>query len=178
MKAIKNRSGAFILLCLFLAVSVVLFKGLKLDPHQVPSVLINKKIPNFSLPQLNSADTVTAQQWIGKTALVNVWASWCESCVEEHDLLMKIVQESHVTIYGLNYKDEKNTAAQWLQQHGNPYKNIALDSEGKTAIDWGVYGTPETFVIDAQGIIRYKQVGALTWDVWQKQIKPLLASLA
>lgn len=151
-------------LVIFIAIFLLLWRGLSLHPNQVPSPLIGKPAPSN-------------QDFIGKVTLVNVWASWCATCVEEHEVLMKLAKTEHIDLYGLNYKDDLTAAKAWLKQHGNPYSRIVYDKEGTIAIDWGVYGTPETFIIDKQGIIRYKYIGAITWDVWVNELKPVIEKL-
>lgn len=178
MNFFKKRGISFSLIIVFLALSIFLFRGLRLDPHVIPSALINKEMPEFNLPELLSPTLrITSTQWIGKPALINVWASWCVNCLDEHAFLMNLAKKFSVIIYGLNYKDDENAAKAWLSKYGNPYRIIVMDKEGKTGIDWGVYGTPETFVIDRHGIIRFKQVGELTSSIWKTQIQPLLEKI-
>jgi cytochrome c biogenesis protein CcmG/thiol:disulfide interchange protein DsbE len=163
---------------LFIVAVVILGRGLMLHPNQVPSPLIGKTAPTFSLPQLiDFKKTTTNKDFLVHVTLVNVWATWCAICAEEHELLLLIAKEPNLTMYGFNYKDNPSEAREWLHQHGNPYQIIAVDSEGAVAIDWGVYGTPETFVVDKKGVIRYKQIGALTSENWQQTIKPLIMRL-
>jgi cytochrome c biogenesis protein CcmG/thiol:disulfide interchange protein DsbE len=160
----------FSLLCLFL------WRGLSLDPHHLPSVQVGKAVPQFSLPQLGSSHIVDSKQLQGQVSLLNVWASWCSACVEEQVFMMHLAQEG-VIIYGLNYKDDAQDALSWLTQWGNPYKLVMRDAEGRVAIDLGVYGAPETFVIDKQGIIRYRHVGIMNQEVWDKELYPLVQQL-
>jgi cytochrome c biogenesis protein CcmG/thiol:disulfide interchange protein DsbE len=161
----------FFLLCFFL------WRGLSLDPHHLPSVQLGKKIPDFTLPELADSERLfSTSQWPRQVVLLNVWASWCEACTDEHSFMLQLAEKG-IVIYGLNYKDQSQTAKQWLRDWGNPYQKVLADQKGKIAIDLGVYGTPETFVIDKQGVIRYRHVGVLTEAIWNKDIAPLLKTL-
>lgn len=163
----------FIPLIIFFAIIGFLYKGLKNDPHQLSSTLINKPVTTFSYPSLIYPNQkFTEQKFLGHVSLLNVWGTWCVTCHAEHSVLMDIARSKKVTIYGLNYKDDPIAAKQWLKKQGNPYEDIILDDKGTLAIDFGVYGTPETFVIDKKGIIRYKHVGAISRDTWENKIKP------
>lgn len=163
---------------LFIALVILLAVGLKLDPREVPSPLIGKPAPAFSLPQLHATDTtISVAELKGKVWILNVWASWCVACRSEHPLFVAFARQNPVTLVGLNYKDERTDALRWLQTFGDPYTYTAVDHEGRAGLDWGVYGVPETFVIDKQGVIRYKQIGAVTQDVMDKTIVPLLHEL-
>ncbi len=163
---------AFIVLAAFLLV------GLTLNPRQVPSPLIDKPAPVFQLNHLHEPDKVMASgDNLGKVWLLNVWASWCVACRDEHPLLVQLANSGIVPIYGLNYKDERTTAVQWLKRYGDPYTISIVDLDGKVGIDYGVYGVPETYVIDKKGIIRHKQIGPVTVDSLQKTIIPLLIEL-
>ena len=155
----------------------LLYKGLSLDPRRVPSPLIDKPAPAFSLPLLQQPETLISNaHFKGQVTLFNVWATWCVACRQEHPLLMKLAQQG-IQIYGLNYKDTRDDAKRWLQMYGDPYLANAFDAEGRTGINWGVYGTPETFVVDKQGIIRHKHIGPLTMESIQTDILPLLRKL-
>ncbi|WP_151702896.1 DsbE family thiol:disulfide interchange protein [Nitrincola alkalilacustris] len=159
----------FIPLLAFLAVGVFLFRGLFMDPSKLPSALIDKPIPTFSLPSLYEPEQMlTADSLKGEVALLNVWATWCPTCLEEHGQLNKIAQEEGVTIYGLNYKDEPDKALRWLERYYDPYKLVVVDQAGSLGLDMGVYGAPETFILDRRGVIRYRHVGAVDEAVWQK----------
>lgn len=173
------RSVRYLLpLILFLAVVVLLFKGLALDPRLVSSPLIGKAVPVFSLQRLKNPDMTFADiDFKGQVSLLNVWATWCVACRAEHPVLMELARSRVVPIYGLNYKDQRPAALSWLQRYGNPYQANAFDVDGRVGIDWGVYGTPETFLIDQQGIIRYKHVGPLSREVLQQRILPLVEQL-
>jgi cytochrome c biogenesis protein CcmG/thiol:disulfide interchange protein DsbE len=161
----------------FIALAGLLYKGLSLDPRHVPSPLIDKPAPAFSLPLLQQPETLISNaDFKGQVTLFNVWATWCVACRQEHPLLMQLAQQG-VQIYGLNYKDTRDDAKRWLQMYGDPYLANAFDAEGRTGIDWGVYGTPETFVVDKQGIIRHKHIGPLTMESIKNDILPLLRKL-
>jgi cytochrome c biogenesis protein CcmG, thiol:disulfide interchange protein DsbE len=165
-------------LAVLAALLVFLGAGLKLDPHEVPSPLIDKPAPAFVLPRLDDAtQTITRQQMLGKPWVLNVWASWCAPCREEHPLVKAIAARGGVPVYGLNYKDEPAAARQWLANLGNPYQVTLVDRDGRVGIDFGVYGVPETFLIDARGIVRMKHVGPLTPEVIRDRIEPMLLKL-
>jgi cytochrome c biogenesis protein CcmG/thiol:disulfide interchange protein DsbE len=164
-------------LVLFLALAALLYKGLALNPREVPSPLIGKPAPEFTLPELKDTSRQLSQSdFLGKVSLLNVWATWCVSCRAEHPLLMQLARQG-VTIYGLDYKDSREDAKRWLQRFGDPYVANAFDADGRVGIDWGVYGTPETFVIDQDGIIRHKHIGPLTEEAIQREILPLIQKL-
>jgi periplasmic protein thiol:disulfide oxidoreductases, DsbE subfamily len=166
-------------LALFIGLVVFLAIGLGRDPHEVPSPLINKPAPAFQLPQLHEpAKTFSAQEMRGKVWLLNVWASWCFSCREEHPLLLDFARSGAVPLYGLNYKDQRNDAIAWLNELGNPYLLSAVDLDGRVGIDYGVYGAPETYLIDREGVIRFKHIGPLTPEVIQNKILPLARDLS
>ena len=155
-----------------------LWRGLSENPRVIPSPLIGKASPTFKLPLLNHPhERFTQRKFLGKVSLFNVWASWCVTCLAEHGFLMKLSENPQITLYGLNYKNDPKAAKQWLQDHGNPYANIAVDREGSTAINWGVYGTPETFLIDPKGVIRYKYVGPLNESVWTSEFMPRIKAM-
>lgn len=163
---------------LFLAMAALLYRGLGIDPHFVPSPLVGKAAPTFSLPQLeNPQATVSNADFQGQVSLLNVWATWCVSCRAEHPVLMQLAATGAVPIYGLNYKDERPLAMRWLEQFGDPYRANAFDADGRVGIDWGVYGTPETFLIDKRGVIRRKFTGPLTREIVQREVLPLVQQL-
>jgi len=165
-------------LLLFGIIAVFLALGLKLDPREVPSPLIGKPAPGFSLPSLDDPQKmVSNEDFKDKVWLFNVWATWCVSCRAEHETLVSLDKQTDVPIVGLDWKDETAAAQQWLQSLGNPYEAIAFDATGRTAIDWGVYGAPETYIIDQQGIIRYKHTGPLTDEILRDKILPLIQEL-
>lgn len=162
----------FIVLLAFLGV------GLTLKPSEVPSPLIGKPAPAFTLPQLAASDqTWSPQAMQGKVWLFNVWASWCAACLQEHPVLLDLANSGAVPIIGLNYKDSRNDALDWLRRHGNPYLLSVADTQGRVGIDYGVYGVPETFVIDKAGLIRYKYIGPVTADALRDKILPLVREL-
>jgi len=164
--------GIFLVLVVFLGV------GLGLNPRQVPSPLIDRPAPAFVLPQLHAPEKPIGPEALrGQVWLLNVWASWCVSCRQEHPVLIDLAKSGEVPIYGLNYKDQRDDALRWLVQWGDPYKLSIMDVKGATGIDYGVYGVPETFVIDKAGIIRYKQIGPLTPEILRDKILPLVRKL-
>jgi len=154
-------------LAVFVLLAAVLAIGLRLDPNRLESPLIGKPAPAFSLASLgNPAWKVGSADFTGHPWVLNVWATWCPPCREEHPNLVAIARDSTVPILGLNWRDQRAPALQWLSQLGNPYAAVAFDPEGRTAIDWGVTGAPETFLIDANGIVIWKHVGPLTVEDW------------
>ncbi len=162
----------------FIVLAVFLLIGLTLNPRQVPSPLIDKPAPAFELQQLHDANkTMASSENLGKVWLLNVWASWCVACRDEHPLLVQLANSGLVPVYGLNYKDERGVALQWLKQFGDPYKISIVDPDGRVGIDYGVYGVPETYVIDKKGVIRHKQIGPVTVDSLEKTIIPLVIKL-
>lgn len=174
MKALKYivPLGVFVVLCVFLGI------GLTRDPRIVPSPFIGKPAPGFTLTALHDPQvSFSPEQMKGKVWLLNVWASWCPACKIEHPVLNDMSRRGIVPIVGLNYKDQRADAKRWLQQNGDPYQLSVWDIDGKVGIDYGVYGAPETFVIDKQGVIRYKQIGPVTPEVLEKTLLPLIAKL-
>lgn len=162
---------------LFILLSIFLWRGLSLNPRDLPSVQVGKSVPDFSLPQLQNPELrFSAQQIRNRVVLLNVWASWCAACTDEQVFMLQLAREG-VPIYGLNYKDNAENALQWLAQWGNPYTVVVQDRDGKVAIDLGVYGAPETFVIDKHGVIRYRHAGAMNQELWQREVKPLMQQL-
>ena len=157
------------------ALLALLAVGLNLDPREVPSPLVGKPMPAFALTDLDGREPVTQAALHGRPLLVNFFASWCEGCRVEHPVLMRLAHEQHVEIVGLDYKDTREDAQNWLARHGNPYRRLIADPHGAAGLDWGVYGVPETFVIGADGRILYKQIGPVTEDAWKQHIAPLLA---
>ncbi|HZP92894.1 MAG TPA: DsbE family thiol:disulfide interchange protein [Burkholderiales bacterium] len=165
-------------LAVFLVLVAFLAIGLSRDPHEVPSPLIDKPAPAFRLPALREPQkTVSRDDLRGQVWLLNVWASWCVSCREEHPVLVELAKSGVVPIYGLDYKDTREAALKWLAERGDPYTLSIVDADGKVGIDYGVYGVPETYVIDKQGVIRYKHIGPLTAQVLQDKILPLVRKL-
>ena len=165
-------------LAIFAVIVVFLAVGLTKDPREIPSPFIGKAAPAFTLARLHDpATTFSPEQMKGKVWLLNVWASWCASCRVEHPILNDMSRRGIVPIVGLNYKDARADAMNWLKQHGDPYQLSAWDFDGKVGIDYGVYGAPESFVIDKSGVIRYKHIGPITPEALEKTILPLLAKL-
>lgn len=163
---------------LFLGLVVFLAIGLGRDPREVPSPLINKPAPAFRLVQLKDPSRIFSDQDMrGTVSLLNVWASWCIACREEHAMLIELARSGAVPIYGLNYKDKREDALSWLNELGDPYVLSVSDLDGRVGIDYGVYGAPETFLIDRGGMIRLKHIGPLTPGVWQEKFQPLLKDL-
>ena len=165
-------------LLVFVVMAGFLAIGLKLDPKEVPSPLIGKPAPGFDLPQLAAPDKrLAAQDLRGQVWLLNVWASWCVACQQEHPLLVELSKTGRVKLYGLNYKDKRDDALGWLRRYGDPYLQSVSDTDGLVGIDYGVYGVPETFVIDKQGVIRHKQIGPVTAESLRDTLLPLVAQL-
>jgi cytochrome c biogenesis protein CcmG/thiol:disulfide interchange protein DsbE len=163
---------------LFLVVAGFLYVGLYLNPREIPSALIGKPAPTFALPAVEGrSDGLANADFAGQVAIVNVFASWCGPCLIEHPLLMGLAARKLVPIYGINYKDPPDQAAAWLARHGDPYTRIGADRDGRVGIDWGVYGVPETYVVDAKGTIVFKHVGPLTPEVIEGRIVPMIESL-
>ena len=173
------KSLRFILpLLLFVVLLSFLWVGLSLDPREVPSPLVGKAAPAFRLERLDDpAKTVGDGDLRGQVWLLNVWASWCVSCIEEHPVLVQLAKQGVVPIYGLNYKDNRPAAQAWLARNGNPYTLSVSDPDGKVGIDYGVYGVPETYVVDKGGVIRFKQIGPVTLKVLSERILPLVKRL-
>ena len=150
-----------------------LYAGLSLHPGVIESPFIGKSAPPLSVPLLHdAAGVLSSAAFAGKPWVLNVWGTWCVACREEHQVLLQIARTKAVPIYGLDWKDDRDSALAWLQQLGNPYDAVGFDSEGRVAIDWGVYGAPETFLVDPQGVIVHKYVGALTMEAWEKEFLP------
>ncbi|WP_374566838.1 DsbE family thiol:disulfide interchange protein [Ideonella sp.] len=170
---------ALIPLVLFLALVIFLAVGLTLDPREVPSPLIDKPAPAFVAPTVaEPARRLARDDLLGKVWILNVWASWCGACREEHPVLVDFARGRQLTLIGLNYKDEREAGAAWLQRFGNPYTDSLFDPDGRIGLDYGVYGVPETFIIDRQGVVRYKHIGPLTPEVLRERVEPLLKRLA
>ena len=163
---------------IFVALVALLGVGLKLDPREVPSPLIGKPAPHFELPQLReTTKTFTERDIRGKVWMLNVWASWCVSCREEHPVLLDLAASGAVPIYGLNYKDKREDGLAWLKGMGHPYTLSIYDFDGRVGIDYGVYAVPETYVIDKAGVIRYKRIGPLTPQIVKEKVLPLVREL-
>jgi cytochrome c biogenesis protein CcmG, thiol:disulfide interchange protein DsbE len=173
-----KRLWFLIPLAAFFALAAILAVGLKRDPREVPSPLIDKPAPKFALARLDDPSrTVRLDDLRGKPFILNVWASWCVACREEHPVLVEFAKKRAVALYGLDYKDTRGDASAWLARFGNPYDASFFDEDGRVGIDFGVYGVPETFVVDANGVIRMKHIGPLTPEVLANKIEPLLKKL-
>jgi cytochrome c biogenesis protein CcmG/thiol:disulfide interchange protein DsbE len=165
-------------LALFFVLIVFLAFGLTRNPQELPSALIDKPAPEFRLPQLKDpAKSLSASDMRGKVWMMNVWASWCIACRQEHPYLFQYAESGVVPIYGLNYKDKREDALGWLEELGDPYLASAVDLDGRVGMDYGVYGAPETYIIDKSGTIRLKHVGPITPDVWTQKVLPLIQEL-
>ncbi|MCJ7838365.1 MAG: DsbE family thiol:disulfide interchange protein [Burkholderiales bacterium] len=174
----RTHLAGYIPLLVFIVMAVFLGIGLTMDPRTIPSPLIGKPVPEFTLPAVKGRTLGLASADLrGQVSLVNVFASWCVACREEHPVLMGLSQQGIVPIHGLNYKDKPDDAQAWLDQLGDPYTRTGADISGRVAIDWGVYGVPETFVIDRDGNIAYKHIGAVTPEVLRDTLLPLIAKL-
>jgi cytochrome c biogenesis protein CcmG/thiol:disulfide interchange protein DsbE len=173
-----NRLLLFAPLAVFVALSAWFAVGLRQDPSRIPSVLIDQPLPVFSLPAIEGRDNALSSDAVkGRVALVNVFASWCIPCAIEHPVLMKIAEEEDILIAGVNWKEKPGDGAAWLERLGDPYDYIGDDQDGRVAIDFGVTGAPETFVVDHDGRIRYKQVGPITEQIWEEDIRPVVRAL-
>ncbi len=166
------RLKLFLPLVIFVVLAGFLYRGLSLDPMELPSALIDKPLPAFSLTALADGRVLTRDDVIGDPALFNVWATWCISCRAEHPYLQRLA-DTGIPIYGINYKDEDQAARRWLQELGDPYRANIVDREGSLGVDLGVYGAPETYLVDADGVIRYRHVGVVDDRVWRDTLEPL-----
>jgi cytochrome c biogenesis protein CcmG/thiol:disulfide interchange protein DsbE len=179
MRSVNVAMRTAVPLVLFIVVMVFLAVGLQRDPRLVPSPLLGKAVPAFSLPNLAiPAHSVVPADLDGQVYLLNVWASWCVACRSEHPLLVEMAAQKRLVLIGLNYKDQRQDALAWLTRHGDPYTLSLFDQEGRLGLDLGVYGVPETFVIDKKGVIRYKHVGPLNQAALRQDILPLVDKLA
>jgi cytochrome c biogenesis protein CcmG/thiol:disulfide interchange protein DsbE len=178
----KQRLFLFIPLIIFAILAVLFWRGLSLNPSEMPSALLNKPVPVFELPVLPAPEnpqglTSASQEMLkGKVSLLNVWATWCVTCRQEHEFLNTLKAQG-ILIYGINYKDNTEDAQQWLAELHNPYVYSVIDEDGRLGLNLGVFGAPETYVIDRQGVIRYKHIGDVNAQVWEKTIKPIVDSL-
>lgn len=173
----KSMFVRIVPLVIFMIMTVFFWRGLSLDPHHIPSAQLNQSLPSFRLSVLGDVhQEMTPERLQGQISLLNVWASWCSACMEEQVFLMKLAHQG-IPIYGLNYKDTRQEATQWLTEWGNPYRLIGEDSGGYVSIDLGVYGAPETFLLDKKGVIRYRHVGILNARVWQEEFLPRMRQL-
>ena len=175
---IGSRLVGYIPLLVFIVIAVFFAIGLTMDPRDIPSPLIGKPVPEFSLPPVKGTTLgFSSADLRGHVSIVNVFASWCVVCKEEHAILMELKKTGIVPLHGINYKDKPDDARAWLDENGDPYVSIGADISGRVSIDWGVYGVPETFVIDRDGIIVYKQIGKVTPELLRDTIIPLITKL-
>ena len=173
-----GRLKLFLPLLVFIPLGLLLIVALDLNPEDLPSALLDKPVPPFELQSLQDPGEVrNRDDLVGQKSLLNVWATWCPSCRAEHPWLLKLANDYGVRIVGLNYKDQRGAALAWLQQLDDPYVFNLYDVDGRLGLDLGVYGAPETFVLDSAGIIRYKHVGVIDERVWRDSIKPVLDSI-
>ncbi len=174
----KPGLSAFIPVGIFALVILFLGIGLTKDPHKLPSTMIDRPMPDFQLDAIAPGIPVLTNQDLKQNiSLVNIFGSWCASCLTEHPTLMRLQRENVIDIYGVDWRDTPEKGRAWLEQHGNPYTKVGVDADSKLAIDLGVTGAPETFVVDADGRIRYKHIGPITEDVWRDVFVPLLSNL-
>jgi len=167
-----DRLKLFVPLIIFLVLAVVLYFGLGRDPRELPSALVDRPLPSFSLPSLREGAAVDESALRGKVRLLNVWGTWCVACRDEHPFLIELADRG-IPIVGLNYKDDPRAARAWLQRLGDPYELVVVDADGRYGLELGVYGAPETYVVDADGVIRYRHVGVVDPAVWREHIEPV-----
>lgn len=178
----KERALLFIPLIFFAVLTVLFWRGLSLDPNEMPSALLNKPVPAFNLPLLPASEnpsgmtSATQESLKGQVSLLNVWATWCVTCRQEHQFL-NLLKQQGIAIYGVNYKDVNAEAEQWLVELHNPYVFSVVDADGRFGLDLGVFGAPETYVIDKQGVIRYKHIGDINQKAWDEILKPIVDGL-
>jgi cytochrome c biogenesis protein CcmG/thiol:disulfide interchange protein DsbE len=170
------RLKLFLPLILFAMLAITLFQGLSLDPTEMPSALIDRPLPAFNLPRLGQPGSLSEQDVEGQVSLLNVWATWCVACRVEHPYLRQLSDQG-VRLIGLNYKDNDADAERWLEELGNPYQFNIADNEGTLGLDLGVYGAPETYLVDGVGVIRYRHVGVVDERVWKTILEPLYQEL-
>ncbi len=174
-----KRLLLFLPLMAFVILGLFLWKGLSLDPKKLPSALIDKPVPAFELPWLERpGQRLTQEVFKGQVSLLNVWATWCPSCRTEHPFLMELAHDRNIPIYGIDYKDEAEAANQWFEDLGNPYVANIFDEQGSLGLNLGVYGAPETYIVDKNGIIRYRHVGPLNDAIWKSSLLPIFQQLA
>jgi cytochrome c biogenesis protein CcmG/thiol:disulfide interchange protein DsbE len=165
-------------LFIFIIIAVFLWKGLYLNPQEIPSVLIGRAFPSFKSSTVEDpSHHVTEKILLGKVSIVNIFATWCRNCLSEHVVWMKLVQQHQLHFIGINYHDDLKTAQQWLHHYGDPYRFTIFDPKGKLGMDLGVYGIPETFILDKKGIIRYRHIGPIDEQLWHTQLFPLIEKL-
>ncbi len=178
MASVLKRFKSFVPLVVFLTLMAFLVWGLHHDPHKLPSPLIGKFVPAFNKPSLSDAsEMLTEHVFKGHYTLLNVFATWCVTCHAEHPVLVDIANSEKIRLVGLDYKDKRKRALKWLHNAGNPFSQIVFDNDGSLAVDLGVYGTPESFIIDPKGVVVYKHVGAITPGVWSSEILPEINQL-
>ena len=167
--------GRYVVIIAFVALVIVFGFGLQNDPSKLPSTFLNKPAPEFDLPSLAVPNQrVNSETISGKTVLVNVWATWCGGCREEHPFLMRLAASADIPIYGFNWSDERGKALAWLREFGDPYVDSGYDPDNRVGINWGVYGAPESFLISKEGIVLYKHLGPLTPAIWSERFVPLI----
>ncbi|MEH6593623.1 MAG: DsbE family thiol:disulfide interchange protein [Halioglobus sp.] len=171
-----SRLKLFLPLALFIVLALFLFRGLSLDPKAMPSALVDHPLPEFTLPDLGEQRLLSRDDVTGQVAFFNVWATWCISCRVEHPYLQQLADWG-VAIYGINYKDEDAAALKWLGELGDPYRANIADREGTLGLDLGVYGAPETYLVDREGIVRYRHVGVVDERVWTTILRPRFLAL-
>jgi len=172
----SQRLKLFLPLGLFALLAVLLFRGLSLDPQALPSALVDRPLPDFRLPRLGDGTETARADITGEPMLLNVWATWCISCRVEHPYLQRLADDG-VVIYGINYKDDTAAAKRWLDELGDPYRASIVDTAGSLGLDLGVYGAPETYFIDAEGVVRYRHVGVIDERIWTTRLAPIYAEL-
>ncbi|MGB3611274.1 MAG: DsbE family thiol:disulfide interchange protein [Cellvibrio sp.] len=172
---LQQRIKLFIPLIVFAVLALLFWRGLSLDPNAMPSALIDKPIPAFHLPTLEDTDRLVDQEiFKGKVSLLNVWATWCPTCYAEHGFLVTLAEQG-IPIFGVNYKDDVPAAQKWLKELHNPYVLSVVDADGRLGVNLGVFGAPETYVVDKEGVIRYKHIGVVDEKVWTQTLQPLMA---
>lgn len=173
-----KRFAFYIPIVIFAGVVIYMGIGLTLDPQKLPSMLIDKPVPVFDLPPIEGTQKgFSSKDLLGRVSMINIWGAWCVSCIYEHPLLMEIARQDLVPIYGLDWKDPPGAGMEWLDKEGNPYTLIGDDADGRIAIDFGVTGAPETFIVDKEGRIRYKYIGPITVEDWEEVLYPLIKEL-
>lgn len=178
MTRIINNLKNIIPFVIFFMIAIFLWQGLKQDPSRIPSPLVNKPLPHFTAIDLfDPHHALSNEIFEGRVSILNVFATWCLSCQTEHPILNDIHKDSRIELVGLNYKDNRDKSLRWLKEDGNPYDHIINDVNGELGINLGVYGTPETFVIDQKGMVRYKYIGPITSSIWKNQLKPVVDNL-
>lgn len=172
---LQQRIKLFIPLIVFAVLALLFWRGLSLDPNAMPSALIDKPIPAFHLPTLEDTDRLVDQEiFKGKVSLLNVWATWCPTCYAEHGFLVTLAEQG-IPIFGVNYKDDVPAAQKWLKELHNPYVLSVVDADGRLGVNLGVFGAPETYIVDKEGVIRYKHIGVVDEKVWTQTLQPLMA---